>query len=221
MTGFHQRGKVRPGGLLIVIALHGAALTALALIKGPEFVRRDTRTKIYDVPIPVPPAENVPAPPEPKPATDPLPRPSHESRLDAGRGPITSAGPFVSQDQRPLPPLPPLGPPGPSQPPAMPDPPIPVRVDARIDLAATRQLQPPYPASELRAEREGEVRMRLTIDAAGRVIATEKLSATSDAFWRAADRHARSHWRFRPATVDGQPVRGVIEMNLRFRLDDR
>jgi protein TonB len=96
--------------------------------------------------------------------------------------------------------------------------PDPVRVEAQMDRRS--ELQPPYPASEERAEREGSVTVRLTIGPDGRVKAAEKVRATSDAFFTATQRHALRSWRFKPATVDGKPVESVKVMTVHFRLED-
>ena len=95
-----------------------------------------------------------------------------------------------------------------------------MRREAQLDPRYARDLQPPYPAPELRAERDGVVRIRLTIAANGRVTAVERLSATSDAFWRATQQQALNRWRFRPATLDGRPVQGVKVMTVNFRIQD-
>jgi protein TonB len=81
------------------------------------------------------------------------------------------------------------------------------------------QLQPPYPASEERMEREGKVSIRVTIGPDGRVKAAEKVSATSDAFFHETERHALRAWRFKPATVDGKPVESRQVLTVLFRLD--
>jgi len=52
------------------------------------------------------------------------------------------------------------------------------------------------------------------------VTAVQRLSATSDAFWRVTERQALSRWRFRPATVDGRPVETSREMTVTFRIED-
>jgi protein TonB len=44
------------------------------------------------------------------------------------------------------------------------------------------------------------------------------VSATSDAFWQATQRHALSRWRFKPATVDGRPVESSKVLSIRFQL---
>jgi protein TonB len=94
-----------------------------------------------------------------------------------------------------------------------------MRIDAEFDPRFADMIQPPYPPSEERAQREGSVRLRVTIGADGRVKAVERLSATSDAFWRAAERHALARWRFRPATVDGRAVESRKVLSLHFRLE--
>ena len=133
-----------------------------------------------------------------------------------------------------MPPLPPVGPQVGTQPsggdtgptviadPAPPrDPPAPpVRRGAEIDPRFASALQPQYPASEQRAGRTGTVVIRVTIGADGRVRAAERVSATSDAFWAAAERQALSRWRFRPATVDGRPVESSRVMTIHFRIED-
>jgi protein TonB len=65
------------------------------------------------------------------------------------------------------------------------------------------------------------VRVRVTIGADGRVKAAEKVSATSDAFWRNTERQALTRWRFRPATVDGRPIESSKVLNVKFQLDGR
>jgi protein TonB len=91
-----------------------------------------------------------------------------------------------------------------------------VRIAARL---ISGDLQPPYPASEQRMDREGRVVIRVTIGPDGRVTGTDKVSATSDAFYQATARHARARWRFSPARVDGQPVESTSTMTVVFRLD--
>ena len=66
----------------------------------------------------------------------------------------------------------------------------------------------------------GTVRIRVTIGTDGRVRAAERVSATSDAFWAAAERQALTRWRFRPATVDGRPIESTRTMTIHFRIED-
>lgn len=212
-AGFHGRQQFSAKGLGVVIALHAAALTAVALVKTEIIPKPPVITEIFNIPI----AQDPPPVPPPPAVERQQPRPSV---IDTPPTVIeTVPGPAVS-DPPDLPPqrfeyaatesgtgagiadIPDIRPP--------------VRVDAAFDPRVA--LQPPYPSSELREQREGDVRVRVTIGADGRVIAVERLSATSDAFWRATERYAMSRWRFRPATLDGQPVESSKVLNLHFEI---
>lgn len=215
--GFFDRKSSSPTGLTIVIAMHAAALGALALMKGPVFIREQFPPTIAEfIPLPPDPPENPP-PPKVEPRT-PLPPviarvpPVVDTRIE--RPPVTIEPPVAAEfDVRPPPPLPVR-----RDPPPPPPRPAPVRTVAEVDPRFAGALQPPYPTSELRAERSGTVRVRVTIGTDGRVKNIEKLSATSDAFWEATERHARARWRFRPATVDGRPIETTKTMNVMFEL---
>jgi len=217
-TGFLEPRKLSPTGLALVIAMHAAALGALAFLKGPEILERIKPTIIFDVPVPPDPEPE----PQPEPPHDQRQIPQQPTRIDTVP-PMVDApvdGPVVAE--RGPPPLPPLGGVGPETiPPARVEPvATPVRIAAVVDPRYSGDLQPPYPPSEERAQRGGTVRVRVTIGADGRVKAIEQLSATSEAFWRATERHARTRWRFRPATLDGRPVESTKTMNVYFRIED-
>jgi protein TonB len=138
----------------------------------------------------------------------------------------------IPERQIELPPLNPVGPQAgrqPAGPPAggttVPDPPReapppPVRRGAELDPRFASAVQPQYPIAEQRAGRGGTVVIRVTIGPDGRVRAAERMSATSDAFWAAAERQALTRWRFRPATVDGRPVESSRVMTIHFRIED-
>lgn len=214
-TGFYEQKSLRPGGLAVVIALHAAAFTGLALAKTTYERVATPITDIFNIPIP-PDPDVEPPPPHPD-----VPR-QQPTVIDAPRPivPTHTDGPVVTE--RPIPPLPPTGDIGRETviADATPDlPRVPVRVEAQFDPRYAGDQQPPYPASEQREQRDGTVRIRLTIGPDGRVRAVEKLSATSDAFWRATERHALAHWRFRPATLDGRPVETTKLMTVFFRIE--
>ena len=118
---------------------------------------------------------------------------------------------------RPPPPRPPLPP---SPPPPSP-PPAPVRREVQVDPRYAGALQPPYPSDQLRAQRGGRVRVRVTVAPDGRVTAVQRLEETNESFGRATERQALSRWRFRPATLDGQAVQGSVVMTVHFRIEDR
>lgn len=214
---FYEPRKLSPTGLAVVIAMHAAALGALALVKGPEFIRDATRTIVYNVtPDPVPEPDPPPQPevqprqPQPRSVIDQVP-PVIERPFT---GPVVDRGPTVL-----LPPIREIGPDPVPEPRVEPTPP-PVRVEAEFDPRYAGDMQPPYPPSEERAGREGSVRLRLTIGADGRVKGVQRLSATSDAFWSATQRHAVARWRFRPATLDGRAIESSKTMTVFFRIPD-
>jgi len=220
-AGYLEQKKVRPGVVATVALMHGAALAALLLAKNPEVVRQAfTRTKIIDVYTPPPP------PPEP-------PRPQTETPRQQVETYTVPPIPTPARDNSPVvrdpAPLPPLrealasnetkaGPVLPPQREVIVEPPprVPVRRPAQL---TSGDLQPPYPTSEQRMEREGRVVIRVTIGPDGRVRAAQKVSATSNAFYEATERHAMARWRFRPETVDGQPVETTRTMTVVFQLD--
>lgn len=229
--GFFEQPKRSPLGLGAVLLLHAGVIGALLLIKGPEWVRPEPPLVVDTVPLPVREPEPVPER-LPEPRLPVPPRSTFEVPPRAVPAPVS--GPTVTTDPGPrdirdgvgnepvdlgpaAPPLPPLSRP---EPPAVerPAPPT-VRVAAEFDPRFARDQQPDYPAAEVRLEREGQVRLRVTIGPDGRVRTVSQISATSAAFWRATERHALTRWRFRPATLDGRPVESSKVMTVFFRLN--
>lgn len=215
-AGFFEQRRASPGGFAIVVAMHAAAIGAVVLIKGPQFIREPFGiTTTYNVPPEVVPDEVPPPRTETKAATviETVPPVIRTTEQESA----------TVIDTRPYPlPLPPGNGTGETITPRVDPPPVPdpVRREAQVDQRYVAAFQPPYPTSEQRAEREGSVRIRVTIGADGRVRAVERVSATSDAFWAVAERQALRHWRFRPATLDGRPVESTKVMTLYFRLAD-
>jgi len=228
-AGFFEQKPASPLSFGAVLMLHGAVIAAVVLLKGPGFTRVDDGPlTVIQVPIDKPP------PPIP-PTDEPQPQKPTISRYDVPKPvvrPIPSNVPsepilgYSTPDigsARPLPDIPVARPlPEPrlvEVPPRRPTPAV--RVEAQFDPRFAGAMQPPYPSSEVRAEREGMVRIRVTIAASGRVTAVQQLSATSAAFFQATERQALSRWRFKPATLDGRPVESSKVMNVRFQLDGR
>ncbi|MGC4250890.1 MAG: energy transducer TonB [Sphingobium sp.] len=98
-------------------------------------------------------------------------------------------------------------------------PPLPLFVDAAIDPRSLAAFQPDYPGTMIRQGVEGSVKVRVSIDAKGRVTDIERLAASDDAFWLATQRHALRKWRFVPATRDGvaEPSSKVLTVHFRLR----
>ncbi|HEV2747135.1 MAG TPA: energy transducer TonB [Allosphingosinicella sp.] len=212
-NGFLAHKPRSPGSLAVVLALHAAAITALAMSK------MEVPTMKIFTPLKLKP---VRLPPDPPPVPDPIPPKAHNKSVIEHVTPIVATHPLRPVTIREPKPLGPIvidvGPPGGAvvPPRADPPPPPPVRIDAQIDPRS--ELQPPYPASEERAGREGSVAVRVLIGADGRVKGIERVRAASEAFWRTTERHALRHWRFRPATVDGRPVASSKVMTVHFQL---
>lgn len=216
-NGFFEQNRRSPASLALVIALHAGAFAALALYGTTQFARQETdRTAIFDVPIVEPPPP-LPPPPDRQEAGTP----QRESVIEPARRVTDNVLNDNVVDNRVADPprlgdtigretVEPRGDP----------PPPPVRRAAEVDPRYAGELQPPYPRSEESAQRGGIVRVRITIGANGRVTGIERLEATSEAFWRATERHARGRWRFRPATLDGRPVESTMVMNVRFRIPE-
>lgn len=82
-----------------------------------------------------------------------------------------------------------------------------------------REVKVPYPEGPRRDGIEGTVRLRLTIDARGRVVKVVVLRGVHPQLDAAAVRALREA-RFAPATVDGEPVATEIEYAYTFLLDE-
>ena len=231
-TSFLDQSTARPLSFGAVVLLHGAAIAAVLLIKGPEWVQAADpplivkEVELQPPPPPVPtllPDKAVPQAPtisrlDVPPRVIPTPVPNipvagHQSVEPStaiiGSSAVAASGigtgTEISREiERNIP---------------IRDVKPPVRVDAQFDPRFNGALQPPYPASEQRNEREGSVRVRVTIGPDGRVTAVEKVSATSDAFFQATQRQALGRWRFKPATVDGKPIQSSKVLSVQFRLD--
>jgi len=215
---FLEQKRIRPGAALTVILMHGAALTALLLAK-PELVEQIGYTPIKLIPVHTP-----PPPPPPPPPSEPRPRVAEQRHVpDSFIPPIPDDRGITTPETTREPPD--LG----SRPGggetaggSIPDRGVvvpqvdPIRLPAQM---IGSNLQPPYPTSEQRMEREGRVVIEVTIGIDGRVTAVRRVNATSDAFWEATERHARRSWRFRPATVDGRPVESTRTLTVHFRMD--
>jgi len=86
-------------------------------------------------------------------------------------------------------------------------------------LTPASELKPPYPPSKLITEEEATLRLRLSIDDHGRVIAVDPVGNADRAFLEAARRYLIAHWRYKAATEDGRAVASSMVITLRFQLD--
>jgi protein TonB len=199
-----------PNALLVVISVHVAAVAALMSAKMdlPRFVAEpplviDT-IHPTDPPPPNPAAKSAqphqPAFTLPVPQV-PLPQPDPQIVDSTPSQPILDTWPGQSVD-----------------PPKADPRPVPVRTGARL-LTPSSELRPPYPQSKLMAEEEATLRLRLTIDERGRVIAVDPIGRADSAFLDAARRYLIAHWRYRPASEGGHAIASSEVITLRFQLD--
>ena len=207
-----------PISLAIILAGHAALIGAVMT----------ARTVIERAPKPLPTIVDLirdPIPPEPVPLDPPkrpneptesvVPMPDPVVPIPALDPPRFDPGPPI------LNPTPDIGGKVTPQPLPLPDPPkaAPVRKAARF-VTPDELVRPPYPEGKIAAQQVGSLRLRLQIDARGRVVAVEALGSPDPAFVEAARRHILRHWRYQPATEDGAAVASSTVVTLRFELTD-
>lgn len=180
-------------GLVVVVAFHVALI--YALVHGlarqiVEVIRQPLETKIIEE-IKAPPPDKPPPPPPPKLAIPPppyIPPPEVQVHVPVVNAPTITA----VTDVKP--------PPAES-----------VRTAAVVD--ANTCEKPAYPASSLRANETGTVRLSFLIDTNGKVLDSKVDRSSGSRRLDEAARAGLSLCKFRPATVNGKPERtwGRIE----------
>lgn len=203
-----------PKALTLIIAGHALVLAGVLTAK-PEIIDRITgeKTTIYNVPV---------TPPPPPPTDDPVPKQkvtqdsfirTERPIIDMERqDPIEIAtGPSLKDIETVI---------G-SGTTTIFDPPrhVPVMVGPRW-VTAENAVKPPYPLDKIRTEEEATLKLRLTIDQRGRVIAVDSVGTADPSFLAAARRHILRAWRYKPATEDGVAVQSTTVISLSFRLED-
>lgn len=198
----------RLAGLLLVLAMHAAALYGLwqhRLIPSPQ----DVATLFVNfIAPPVPEKKQEPKrPPPPKPIEKPLPRQ------------IVAETPVVAPTDYVAPPPPPQPAPVPViEAPPMPLPAGPVALSAELSVACPERSAPAYPAQSRRFGEEGTVVLRVELDETGRVAVARVSSSSGHARLDEAALAAVRTWRCTPAQRNGQPVRAVALQPFRFVL---
>jgi protein TonB len=162
---------------------------------------------VATAPLPQPAPEALPEPPPSKPeppraAAKPAPsRPASAPALArAEPGPV-SAAPSVPQI---------------AAAPALAAPLLPPRPIA--GLASNRK--PDYPAEARRRGQQGRVLLRVEVSAAGTPLAVTVASSSGHPALDDAALAAVRQWHFAPATRGGEPVAGLAEVPIQFRLED-
>lgn len=200
---------------LIHIAIGYALVTGLAYSATKKLIERVTTVDIEEPP---PPEEEPPPPPPPDTAPPPPVAPPPPLNISTTPPPI--------QTQTTIPPpappalrIPPPAPPAP--PPAPPPPPSRARAatpDRQSQWAA--RIQENYPQRAIRDEVEGQVGVRVTIGANGRVTAcTVSNSSGSSVLDSAACDGMTRYARYNPALDDaGNPTTGSASTSIVYRL---
>jgi protein TonB len=215
--GFAGQGR-HPRALMFIVGGHAVLVAAVMTAKmevitlvGPT----KTIVELIEEVKPPPPLPPEPVPPKPEHPVQP-----RDSQIDLQK-PIV---PILTQDPvelaASLPQLPSPGPIGSgTESIANPTPRLdPVRIAARF-ATPDSLLRPPYPDDKARLEEEGTLRLRLSIDERGRVVAVEPVGKVDRPFFESARKHLLSKWRYKPATVDGRPVPSSTVITLRFELE--
>jgi protein TonB len=219
---FTGQKKANPAALAIVVLMHGAALTALALAKGDVIVDAITRTKVFNV------KPDEPPPPEPV-------KPIEKSVIPPPESVVTHVPPVIETPPRevlteykPLPPveLTVIPPPREIVMPRIDPPPPPAAktvkpARAKANLASYVSDED-YPSSAVRNEEQGTTRFRLAVGANGQVTECSVIgSSGSSALDSATCRLMKQRARFTPARDStGQPTPDSVTSAIRWVLPE-
>ena len=202
--------KLRPATLGLIILGHAGLLALVMTAKSGEVFKNPfTPTVVTLVPEPKP-------PPPTEPQADPRPSPSTFTTVKSIVPPLIPKGPSVATDPHPLPPLG-SGAGTTTLPTPIPlDPPI-VRTGPRFATVGDA-IRPPYPIAKRESGDEASLRLRLTIDARGRVIAVDPIGRADATFLEAARRHILRVWRYQPAMEGTKAIPSTTTITLKFEL---
>lgn len=204
-----------PKALALIVAGHAALIATVMAAKMEVLpVSPFNPTNLIDVPTAPPPPPTPKVEPKAKrPATQPafIDRADTVIDMDANLSSSFAQGPTIEDIANVI---------GtdisiPIDPPKL----APVRVAARFNTPASA-LKPPYPNDKLRLQEEATLKLRLVIDARGRVTAVDPVGAADPSFLEAARRHIIRAWRYKPATEDGIAVGSSTVITLSFRLEE-
>lgn len=217
---FYQQKKGSPTTLAVVVLMHGAALTALALAK-TEVVGKIWDPPIIVTPVPVdePPPPNIPKPPETQTQRTTetfIDRPKPIEPIPLGQiiaGPVGPPplpfpqGPVVDDPPAPLPTLPA----------AKPHTVEPARAKANL---ASYVSDEDYPTNAVRNEEQGTTRFRLAVGPDGRV---KECSVTSSSGSSTLDsttcKLMKQRARFTPARdSNNRPTGDTLASAIRWQL---
>ncbi len=205
---------LRPATLGLIVLGHVGLLALVMTAKsGILITDPPNRPDIFFLPDP----ETPKPPPPPRQRPDPKPTDSQIDTVEPTiRTPTT--GPDIAQLPQPIPD------PGPTigtgteivVDPVDPTPPI-VRKGPRI-VTSGDDLRPPYPVARREAGDEATLKLRLSIDDRGRVIAVDPVGRADPTFLEAARRHILRKWRYQPAMEGSKAIPSTATITLKFEL---
>lgn len=210
--GAHRR---HPSALLLIVGGHAiliaavmtAKMTIPPIIPDPPIIINSIKLPPDPPPVPEPPvSKKAQLPPESSTYVPPknLPIPTFDGpAIDTTNVPIPDPGPAVGTNPFP-------------DTTRTVDPPV--RIAARF-ATPDWLIKPPYPNDKRRLEEEAVLRLKLSIDERGRVIAVEPIGKADRSFLEAARRHLIANWRYKPATIDGKAIATSTIVSLTFRLE--
>jgi periplasmic protein TonB len=188
----------RAASIAIVAALHAGAITALVLGLNVTFEKKFIPDIVTRILPQTPPKHYVPPPLPPivldRPTLPKAPEPAIDIKNDSTNSGITTAGK------------------GPDRP---------FVASTRVAGIMDTHSKPPYPPMARRLGHEGVVLLKLTISPLGIISAVDIENSSGYAeLDRTAVEWVKTHWRYRPATVEGHPVTSTAEASVRFSLKD-
>ncbi|MES2254144.1 MAG: energy transducer TonB [Pseudomonadota bacterium] len=189
------------GGIVIVVLIHVAAITALVITLASGQIMKQIRDIQASVAADkVPP--KAPPPPPPDLAKPPPPVaivPDFTVAAPEAAPPITT----VKQ----APPAPPA-----AAPPAAP---------TQLESIQRTHTLPPYPTISQRLGEQGRTDMEVAISTEGTVTGCKVVkSSGSERLDTAACAYVQSHWRWKPPTREGKPVAVNTNVNVVWNLKD-
>ena len=204
--------RLRPATLgLIVVGHVGLLALVLTANSGMIFKEKSDPPDIIFVPVPKPPPPILP-----ETQSNPQPSVSQIDTVTPIVPPLPQPGPTVDQFPQPLPQPGPVIGTGTIPTPIPLDPPI-VRKGPRFATVGDA-VRPPYPLSKREAGDEASLRLRLSIDERGRVVAVDPVGRADPTFLEAARRHILRMWRYQPAMEGAKAVTSTTTITLKFEL---
>lgn len=213
MLGYAPRPdhkKLRPAALGLIVLGH-AGLLALVMTAKSGIVPINPFAPTVVILIP-----QLKPPPPDEPRTDLKPSASTITTIKPIVLPLILERPSVATDPRPLPPLGTGAGTGIEPTPIPLDPPI-VRTGPRFATTGDA-IRPPYPIAKRESGDEAILRLRLSIDERGRVVAVDPVGRADPIFIDAARRHILRMWRYQPAMEGTKAIPSTTTITLKFEL---